>query len=42
MKRRLFGTFGALTLDGPDDTSWGIDDLNFIEPGAYMALSETR
>ncbi len=32
----------VLTLDGPDDTSWGIDDLNFIEVNDYMALSESR
>ncbi len=31
-----------LTLDGPDDRTWGIDDLDVVQPEAYMAFSETR
>ncbi|WP_166486117.1 hypothetical protein [Jannaschia sp. CCS1] len=30
-----------LTLDGPEDQSWGIDDLNFVQRSAYATYSET-
>ncbi|MEX3015222.1 hypothetical protein [Gymnodinialimonas hymeniacidonis] len=31
-----------LTLDTPDDTTWGAEDINFIDPADYMAASESR
>lgn len=31
-----------LTLDGADDRTWGIDDLDVVQPEAYMAFSEAR
>jgi hypothetical protein len=32
----------VLTLDGPDDTSWGFEDINFIPPHRYEGYSATR
>ncbi|MEX3015221.1 hypothetical protein [Gymnodinialimonas hymeniacidonis] len=31
-----------LTLDGPEDQSWGIDDLNFVQRGAYLSYTEAH
>ena len=28
----------VLTLDGSDDTTWGFEDINFIDPDAYATM----
>ncbi len=32
----------VLTLDTPDDDTWGAEDINFIDPGDYAGYAETR
>jgi len=32
----------VLTLDGPEDETWGFEDVNYIPPSQYQALLETR
>lgn len=29
----------VLTLDAPDDTTWGFEDVNYIDRGAYDTMS---
>lgn len=30
----------VLTLDGPDDTTWGFEDVNYVSSGQYAELLE--
>ena len=32
----------VLTLDGPQDTSWGFEDINYIRRGDYAGMATTR
>ncbi|WP_224814969.1 hypothetical protein [Hasllibacter sp. MH4015] len=32
----------VLTLDTPEDTTWGAEDINFIDRADYLAASEAR
>jgi hypothetical protein len=32
----------VLSLDGPEDTSWGLVDFNYIDRADYAAMAETR
>lgn len=32
----------VLTLDGAEDTTWGFEDINYIDRAAYAAMAETR
>lgn len=32
----------VLTLDSPDDTSWGFEDINYIAPSDYAGMPTTR
>lgn len=32
----------VLTLDSPEDTTWGFEDINYIRRGDYATMAETR
>lgn len=32
----------VLTLDAPDDTSWGFEDINYISRSDYATMAEAR
>lgn len=32
----------VLTLDSPEDTSWGFEDINYIGRSDYAAMAQTR
>lgn len=32
----------VLELDGPEDTTWGFEDINYIDRATYVARAESR